>query len=375
MSTESLNRVRIDLSALRSNYQSIRKMIGGQVVVLAMVKSDAYGHGLVPCAKALAEAGAGTFGVAEVEEGVRLRQAGIEDDIIVFLGAPCGGLAEIVRYRLQPVVYDLEDLAQLSGHAVRQNSIVGCHLKIDLGMGRLGIMPEQLSDFVEALASLPGVYLSGFFSHFPLADADDLAPTSIQCQAFARDSQKVRPLLGEKGLLHIANSAAMLGHSASYFDMVRPGITLYGCYPAASKEFQGRLPLRPVMSFCTNVIQVKEIPAGHGISYGHLHITSRPTRLAVLPVGYDDGYLRRLTGKASVLIRGQRAPILGRICMNACMADVTDIPGVGVGDEVVLMGEQDGAGISADMVADWSDTISYEILCLFGGRNRRVYVD
>jgi alanine racemase len=368
------NRVEIDLAALRGNYRNILAQVGEGVQVMAIVKSDAYGHGLVPVAKALAREGARTFGVAEVDEGVRLRQAGVEGEIIILLGGRPDSFPEIVEFDLQTVVYDLDGLADLAAYAERYDRQVGVHLKIDTGMGRLGIMPDQLDRYLELLGKLSGVRLAGILSHFPRADdREDRIQAFEQNQRFAEMLAKVRNRCGS-GPAHIANSAAILNVPDSHYDLVRPGITLYGCYPFPEGKMSSNLQLKPVMSFKTRVLQVKEVPSGYGISYGHTYRTKRPTRLAVLPVGYDDGYLRRLTGRAEVIIAGQRVPILGRICMNACLADVTDLDRVRADDEVVLMGCQGGVEITADDIADWSDTISYEILCLFGGSNQRVYL-
>jgi len=368
------NRVEIDLSALRANYRQILAKVGENVKVMGIVKSDAYGHGLVPVAKVLADEGCRCFGVAETDEGISLRRAGVSGEIVVLLGASPESFGEIIEFGLQPVVFDRKVLAGLSSYAEHHNRQVGVHLKIDTGMGRLGIMPDQLDGFLKLLNESPGVRLAGILSHFPKADdLEDQAQALDQNRCFAEIVTSVRRNCGTIKV-HMANSAAIINLPDSRYDMVRPGITLYGYYPFPSdKEYSG-LELEPVMSFKTAVIQVKDVPSGYGISYGHTYRTSRPTRLAVLPVGYDDGYLRRLSGKAEVIIDGKRAPIVGRICMNACLADITDLEGVGVGDEVVIMGRQGREEITADEIAGWSDTISYEILCLFGGRNRRVYL-
>ncbi len=375
MSEESLNRVEIDLNAIAKNYRAIKNIVDTRVAVMAMVKSDAYGHGLVPVAQTLSAAGATVFGVAEVEEGIALRKAGLEGEIIVLLGAAPADHQAVIRNRLSPVVYDLQNLQHLASLAEENGEKVGVHLKLDIGMGRLGVMPEDAVSSVQSAVEMKGVRLAGIFSHFPMADGEDASVTLQQQQKFQKLLEQVQSYLPKGIVLHTANSAALMRFSETHLDMVRPGITVYGYYPPGLENFADMLTLEPAMSFKTNVIQIKDVPEGYGLSYGHRYVTKQPTRVAVLPVGYDDGYLRRLTGKAEVLVRGQRAKILGMICMNACMADITDIPDVKVDDEVVLMGRQGDAMISADEIAAWSDTISYEIVCLFGGRNRKVYIN
>ncbi|MCF6289966.1 MAG: alanine racemase [Desulfobacterales bacterium] len=378
MTSFALNRVEIDLAALAANYAVVRETVGSGVRVMAVVKADAYGHGMVRVARTLAAAGARTFGVAEVEEGMALRGAGVPGEIVVLLGGPLESVAEMVGNQLTPVVFDIDTLAELSQRARALDAVLDVHLKVDVGMGRLGIMPAEVQGFVRQLTALPGLRLTGVLSHLPAADdpaADQNTSTQLRCfqEVLAGLEQKN----GVGPVTHIANSAALLYHQPARLDMVRPGISLYGYYPdGAAGIGAATVKLRPVMRFKTRVLQVKEVPAGAGISYGHTFVTRRPTRLAVLPVGYDDGYLRRLSNRAQVLIHGQRAPVRGRVCMNACMVDITDLDdaaAVRPGDEVVLIGPQGGELISADELAGWLETISYEVLCLIGSRNQRFY--
>ncbi|OGQ87895.1 MAG: alanine racemase [Deltaproteobacteria bacterium RIFOXYD12_FULL_56_24] len=374
MGTPSWNRVEVDLGVLRYNFQQVQKLVGADVGILAVVKADAYGHGLVPTAQAFAEAGATAFGVAEVEEGVRLRQAGIIGQIVIMLGVDRQGAAEAVAHDLTPVVYTMEAVEAFAEQAARAGCRKGVQIKVDVGMGRFGLLPHELEPFLAALRRFPALYLAGIASHFPKADAEDDAITEEQYRVFQELLAGIQGD-GDGRIIHTANSATLLRYPGMRCDMVRPGISLYGCYPADWLQQASGLDLRPVMRFATTVLQVKEVPAGQGISYGHRYVTDRPTRLAVLPVGYADGYLRRMTGKAEVLLAGQRAPVRGMICMNACMADVTEIPGVKAGDEAVLLGRQGAGEIRAEEIARWSDTINYEILCLFGSCNRQVYID
>jgi len=367
------NRLEIDLSALGDNYRNLVALVGPQVRVLAVVKSDAYGHGLVEVAGCLARVGAASFGVADVAEGRRLRQAGITGEILVLLGGRTGTVADLIEYELTPVVYDREYLRELAAAAVALGRTAPVHLKVDTGMRRLGIRPDELPEYLALIATLTSLRLTGILSHFPLSDSADLAPTSEQNRIFG-ELVAALAVEGEKPLSHIANSAGFLREPRSRHDLVRAGITLYGCYPGGDPGLSSQLPLKPVMSFKSKVLQVKEVAAGCGVSYGHLFRTERPSRLAVLPVGYADGYLRRLTGRAQVLIGGRRVPVVGRICMNLCMADITGLDGVIPGDEVVLLGRQGEAEISADELAAWQETISYEVLCLLGASNPRFYL-
>ena len=371
MSSVSLNRVEIDLVALASNCRVLRKRLGPDVRILAVVKAEAYGHGLERTARVLAGCGVTAFGVAEVDEGVRLRKAGIDGEIVVMVGVFPDSFADVVAYRLTPVIYSGEGLRALSEMAVAAGQQVSIHLKVDTGMGRFGLMPDQVAGFVESLTAFPGITLAGILSHLPKADAS--GPETDQQGLFF---SSLLADLGKKSpsgsIRHIANSAALFRHSAAHFDMVRPGLSLYGCSPFADEA----LPeLQPVMRFVSRVAQVKDVPAGYGISYGHTYVTERQSRLAILPVGYANGYLRKLSNRGEVLIRGRRVPLRGNVCMSACVVDITDCPDVSVGDEVVLLGRQGDEVITAEQVAGWLDTINYEVLCLFGNLNRRVYKD
>ncbi|MBU1710801.1 MAG: alanine racemase [Proteobacteria bacterium] len=373
MTSVSINRVEIDLSALRENYRALRTMAGHDVAMMAIVKAEAYGHGLVEVAQTLYDEGVRAFGVAEAWEGVRLRDAGISGEILVFLGAGDAGFEDVVHFNLTPVVYDTASLAILSALSGKMQTPIGVHLKVDSGMGRIGIMPEEVLGFVEEIKGFPGIFLKGVLSHFPVADESSSERTFQQTQTFGRVVDDLRMAGYEGEAIHIANSAALIRYPQAHFNMVRPGISLYGCYPSREKEYLEALELKPVMSFKTAVQQVKTVPEGHGISYGHTFITRRPTQLAVLPVGYNNGYLRKLSNRAHVLVKGRRAPIIGRVCMNVCMIDVTDIGGVVPRDEVVLMGRQGDENITAHEIAEWMETIDYEVLCLFGNLNRREY--
>ena len=368
--SESVNRLEIDLTALAYNFRAISRLAGPGVKVLAVVKSDAYGHGMLPVALELSRLGAAAFGVAEVWEGTSLRRAGIREEIVVFLGCEPEDAAEVVAEELSPVVFDLSTLKELSHQALAAGKKIGVHLKIDTGMGRLGLNEAEVISFLRKIKELDGIYPAGIMSHPPMADNDDPAATLGQNKKFSRIVGACRKLAPDS-LAHIANSAALIRFPEMRWDMVRPGLSLYGCYPDNSEEL---ISLQPVMSFKSRIIQVRDAAEGCGISYDHQFTTSRPSRLAALPFGYNNGYLRSLTNQGQVLVRGSRAPVAGRVCMNITMIDVTDIPGVVAGDEVVVMGCQGKDEIRAEELASWQGTINYEVLCLLGNNNRRCFV-
>jgi len=372
-SLRSLNQVSIDSSALQVNFSILQQRIGRETRIMAMVKADGYGHGMIQSAVSFARAGCDCFGVAEIGEGVALRRAGIQGQIFVLLGFVPSQEQLFFDYDLTPVIVDHQALELLSLAAVRNGKELAVHLKVDCGMGRLGIMPSEMQDFLAHVEGCTGLSLAGLMSHFPMADN----PASKHTLEMYQRYKKVcaQSLKQPPALCHIANSGAALYFPETCGDMVRPGIALYGYCPDGAK---GRHDARaegliPAMSFTTQVVQVKSVPPGTGISYGHSFITSQETKIAVLPVGYADGFLRTLSNKAQVLIKGQRARIIGRICMNLCMADISGIQGVETGDQVVILGSQGTETITADEIAEWMGTISYEVLCLFGNTNERNY--
>jgi alanine racemase len=372
-SSQSFNQIVIDSSALQANFRVLQQRVGQDVRIMAMVKADAYGHGMVQAAVNFAKAGCDSFGVAEIEEGVALRRAGIHGQIFVLLGFQVAQEQLFFDYDLTPVIFDYQAIKLLSQAAVRNGKEITVHLKVDCGMGRLGIKPSELPYFLDHLKSSPGISLAGIMSHFPLADD----PTSRQTLEMFQQYKQVCTQANHQQIVlcHIANSGGVFYYPETCCDMVRLGISLYGYYPDGTqgKRHDGAEKLVPAMSFTTQVIQVKSVPAGTGISYGHIFVTEQETKIAVLPVGYADGFLRTLSNKAQVLIKGQRARIIGRVCMNLCMADITGIDGVQAGDQVVILGSQGAETITADEIAAWMGTISYEVLCLFGNNNERTF--
>ncbi|GAB4334552.1 MAG: alanine racemase [Desulfobulbaceae bacterium] len=374
--TTSLNRVEISRSALRHNFRLCRRK-AGTARVMPMVKADGYGHGMIECARIFSEEGAAAFGVAESCEGRILREAGIAEPIFVLVGMMEESIPEMLRWNLTPVIVDGSLLSELSRQACDRGIEIGLHLKMDAGMGRQGCLPEEMPDIVRRVNGLPGVRLDGIMAHFPMADDTASPNTMVVFSRFREAVAEVKTMLAPDCCLHIANSGGLFHFTSTALHMARPGIALYGCYPdgRTHDEAGAEDMLRPVMRFVTRVIQVRKVPEGTGLGYGQAHVTTRPTILAVLPVGYEDGYLRSLSGRARVLLHGRRVPVLGRISMNLTLVDVTDIPEeVRRGDEAVLLGRQGEETVSADEVAAWMETISYEVLCLFGNLNQRYYV-
>ncbi len=373
---ESLNRVEISLPALCHNYRLLKAKAEG-CPVLAMVKADGYGHGMLECARALADAGVDCFGVAEAVEGVQLRRHGLKQPVLIMAGILPEIIPALFTYRLTPVVVDGSFLQAISAEAVQRNLDIELHLKVDAGMGRQGCMLADMGGLIRKICELPGLKLAGIMAHFPMADDPDSDSTNEITALFFRKLDAVRALLPEQILIHLANSGGILYFPGSHRDMTRPGISLYGCYPDGRQgaEYAEGPHLQPVMRFSSRIIQVKEIPADTGIGYGHLFITTRPSRIAIIPAGYEDGYLRVLSNTAQGLIHGQRVPVVGRISMNLTMFDITDLDSVLPGDEVVLLGRQGHEEITADDISGWMGTINYEVLCLFGNLNNRVYVD
>jgi alanine racemase len=370
MTTSSFNQVTVELEALISNYTFL-KNLAGSADFLAMVKADGYGHGMIACSKALETAGCSSFGVAELGEALLLRKSGISGNIYTMIGFDPDNAQYFLDYDIIPIIYDTISVEALSAAAVKREKTIGVHVKVDSGMSRLGVRLEDIDSLLIYIENAPGVFLAGLASHFPCAD-DITSKTTPECyERFVQFKTHVKSEC--QPIKHIANSGGTLYFPTTRDDMVRCGISLYGYYPEG-RESHDSDELRPVMSFTTRVLQVKKIPAGSGVSYGHTYITKRPTSLAVLPVGYDDGYSRKLSNCGEVLIHGKRAPIRGRVCMNLCMVDVTGIEGVSAGDEVVLLGCQGDECITADEIAAHIDSISYEVLCMIGNNNERTYI-
>jgi alanine racemase len=361
----------IDLQALRWNFRQIRQKVGRHVKILSMVKANAYGHGAPAIAKTLAADSSDAFGVATLEEAVELRQAGIREPIIVLAGIYPEQIDQFLENKLTPVVHEVQTLRTVEAAIRRRGARLNIHLEVDTGMGRTGFLAGEVDLWLAELTKLKALSLEGVFSHFSDAESANEQYTEIQLRCFLSVIKRLRATGIAPSLVHMAKSAAVVTVPSSHFTMVRPGLALYGLYP--SLDTAREISLKPILSWKTAVLQLKRVPKKSSLGYGRTFVTRRESVIATLPVGYADGYRRVLSNRGVVLVRGGRAPVVGRVSMDLTMVDVTDIAGVEQGDEVVLLGRQGDAVISADEMAGWSNTISYEILTSIGTRVPRVY--
>ena len=361
----------IDLKALAFNYRQIKRHIPKGVSILAVVKADAYGHGAVPVSLKLEKLGVEYLGVAIPEEGVELRKGGVKAPILIFGGIFKGDAEEIIRYGLTPVVFDIESLKHLSKAAEKRRKKARVHIKVDTGMGRLGVPSELFPAFLKDLRKYPDIEIEGLLSHFSMTDGEEVY-TSYQWKKYQEAMAMAREIGISSRYLHMASSATLTTFPSFSGNLVRPGIMLYGSYP--SPAIEKLIELRPVLTLKTRIHLLKSVSAGSRISYGGTFVTRRESLIATLPIGYADGYSTRLSNQGEVLIRGKRAPIVGRVCMDLIMVDVTGIPGVSKGDEAILIGRQGEERITADEIAKKIGSIPYEVLCLIGKRVPRVYI-
>lgn len=364
----------VNLDAIKHNYKQIRKHIPHEVEMMAIVKADGYGHGAVEVANLLQAEGVNRFAVAIVNEGEVLRENGITSPILVLGYTPRADIKALIENNLTQTVFSYEMAKVISDEAGKLGKTVNIHLKVDTGMGRIGFLssPQSIEE-VKMIASLPNLNMEGIFTHFSTADEEDITYTRKQWHIFEGFLNELQEVGIELPVIHAANSAAIMCHSYTALNVVRPGIILYGYYP--SGYLKGKvLDLMPAMTLKTQVVHVKELPEGHYVGYGRTHCTHHKTKVATIPVGYADGYSRRLSNTGRVLIRGQYAPIIGNICMDQFMVDVTGIEDVSVEDEVVLFGKQGENEIPVEELASLLGTINYEIVCMIGKRVPRVYI-
>ena len=363
-------RVKIDLDAIASNMDAIREKAG--VPVMAVVKADAYGHGAVQVARLLQDKCA-FFCVSSILEAMELRQAGLSIPILILGHTPADAFPTAIREGIRPTIYRMEDALALSKAAQFLELPARFHFAVDTGMSRIGFqVNEEDADICARIASLPGLFAEGLFSHFATADCADLSRAEQQAERFAEFDGMLRRRGVKVPIRHLNNSAGLMNFATPY-EMVRSGIITYGMYPSDEVD-PGLLALRPALQWLSRVTHVKTLPAGREISYGGTYVTKADTVVATIPVGYADGYRRNLSGKFYVLIRGKKAPILGRICMDQMMVDVTAIPGVQVGDRVTLVGIDGEEAITMEQISAQADSFNYEFVCGISRRVPRLYV-
>jgi len=360
----------IDHEALRFNIQQIRNLVGPRVKILASVKAEGYGHGVVSVSRTALSAGAEWLGVSHVKEALELRSFFPNVPILILSSGMSGHTRLIVRNRLTPVVCSLEIARDLSAAALASGTIANIHVMLDTGMGRIGVWHKNSLTFLKRISQIKGIRLEGLASHFAAADDQDSTFTDRQLNGFLRAAKEVREMGIDIPLHHIANSAALIHNRETHLDMVRPGIMLYGVYP--DPRSRSLIDLKPVLSLKTRIAYLKTVEPGRTISYGLTYLVKKKTRVATLPIGYGDGFSRAHSSRGEVLIRGQRAPIIGIVTMDQIMVDVGNIDGVAVGDEAVLIGEQGAERITAEEAAEKIGTISYEVLAQLGKRVSRV---
>lgn len=356
----------IDLDAIAHNLTELKKKIKKGVLSLAIVKADAYGHGAVGVAKAIQDE-VDYFGIAELGEAVELREAGVKKPILVLSYTSPYQYESLVKYELTQTIFNYDDAVALSKAAVKLNKIARVHIAVDTGMSRIGFFCNAESvETVKRINDLPNIYIEGIFSHYACADCVERETTNKQTQVFKDFIAQLESRGMYIPIKHLCNSAGILSVDEQ-FDMVRLGIVMYGLYPDECVN-DGSINLKPAMKIVSHVSHVKEVPAGSGVSYGHTYFTDRPTRIATVCIGYADGYSRSLSNKGRVLINGKYAPVIGRVCMDQLMVDVTALNDVSVGDAVVLLGTDGENSITAEDIAELTDTINYEVVCQFQKR-------
>lgn len=363
----------VDLDVLANNMREIKRVSNSEEII-AIIKADGYGHGAVDIAPVLLENGANRFGVAVITEAIELRESGITVPIMILGFTPPTLHERILQYDIEQTIYTFSDAEALSKVAVSENKIGKVHIAVDTGMGRIGFLPNEESlQEIFNISKLPNIEIVGLFTHFSCADDFDKTYSQLQIKKYNEFNEKLLNLGINIPIKHLSNSAAVIDLPAVHYNAVRPGIILYGYYP--SQEVQkDKIKVNPVMSIKANIVHIKTLGKGEYISYGRTFITKRESIIATLPIGYADGFTRLLFEKAKVIVGGKLAPVVGRICMDQCMIDITDIEGVKVGDEVILIGEDEYNNvITADDIANQLGTISYEVVCAVSKRVPRVY--
>lgn len=364
----------IDLASFRHNMSAVKELVNGKALVMAVVKADAYGHGADVIAEEALKCGADYLAVARLNEALDLRMSGIDAPLLLF-GQSLPVYAELyIKHDIIVSTHSFDAAALLSGAAVKLGGTLRVHVKIDTGMGRLGMVNGDEADTVKRISDLPGISVEGVYSHFANADRTDKSHALLQLHKFNEIREKLNSSFTYPPFFHIANSAAVMELPESHLDLVRPGIMLYGLYPSLEMD-RGKTQLKPVMTLKSQISQVKKTGPGFAVSYGSTYVTGKETIIGTVPAGYADGYSRLLSSKGGMLVRGRRAPIIGRVCMDLTMIDLTGIPEACEGDEAVLLGEQMGELISADEIGEETGTINYEVVSRITSRVARVYIN
>ncbi len=362
---------RINLNAILENFHALRACLQSGVRTMAVIKADGYGHGSVQVAKLL-ETEADYFAVAELGEAIVLRNAGIQKPILVLSYTSPYQYPQLLENDITATLFNLEEAKVLSRLAAEHGTRAKVHVAVDTGMGRIGFVPDEKSaDIVKEISALPGLFVEGLFSHYACADTQDTKDADAQTALFDRFIALLDARDVQIPIKHIANSAASMAFSKHY-DMCRFGISLYGLYPSEEMDTQ-KVKLRPAMEVVSHVVHIKTVPEGFKIGYGHIYTAPAPRKIATVSIGYADGFCRCLTGVGYVLIRGKKAPVVGKVCMDQIMVDITDIDDVLVGDHAVILGENDGAAITAETLGDMCHSFNYEVVCNFMPRVVRVY--
>ena len=375
----------VDLRSISYNIRQIKKILAPDVRLMAVVKANAYGHGILEVAGHVLSEGANELGVARISEAIQIREAGIDVPILIFGYTPPEKASSLINYHLTQTLWSYQAARSLSNVAESGSQKIKAHLKVDTGMGRLGVLPDDGAlpdkkiDFrgnaikeAVAIKNLPGIALEGIYTHFATADAKDKSSANRQFELFCGFLEQLKEQGVEFKIRHAANSAAIIDMPETHLDMVRAGISIYGYYPSDSVDMN-KLKILPVMTLKSRIIHLKSVSAGFAVSYGSTEKTARPTVIATVSIGYADGYSRQMSSKGKMLVRGRLAPVIGRVCMDLTMLDVGEIPNVAVGDEVVVFGPHDNLPVGADNIANHINTISYDVLAGISGRVYRVY--
>jgi alanine racemase len=368
-------RAEIDLDALAFNLMQVRGLVGKEKKILAVVKANAYGHGAAHIARTLEALGTDWFGVACLDEGIHLRESGVKKPILILGGISPLHIESAYASNLTPVIYDYKSAFLINALGEKQKKTLPVHIKIDTGMNRLGVPYEEAADFFSRLRDFGHLEIEGVLSHLSsahLSDRNSQEFSDLQRERLKRILEILKQYAITPSLIHMANSSAIMKGMVTESNTVRAGLMLYGAYP--SRDLEKTIALRPVMTLKTTIMQLKSLPVTSPISYSRTFHTTRQSRIAILAIGYGDGYHYRLSNRGRVIVHGHEAPVLGSVCMDLTMVDVTDIPEAREKDEVVLFGQQGGTGISVEEVAEWAGSIPYEILCGISSRVPRLYV-